>query len=694
MKSLPSKKRIKYLRLLAVAIILTIAAGWILTGYLGGVADKIFKGRVERDANVIVASIRDSADDVEQAAYVLSQAEQLAAALSSGSPADLARANKLLDRVKGSLRMSISYLLDRNGLTVSSTNRSDATSYVGKSFATRSYAKGALAGRLTAYFAVGILTGERGYYAAAPVVDSKGTIKGVVVSKRNIDFFDDFFRNYPNAFLVSPEGIIFASSRPELLFRTMWPVDERKRAELLASKQFGNIRFEPLLAAEPRTGTNAGFNGKDHYVQRLPIGHNGWTLVLMEQPDIVSNYRLFGIALTGVFGLLLLLFFNVLLNKSKSLEAARGLLKAKDDWRRTFDAVPDLIAAIDSDNRILMMNRALAKRLGMSPDDAIGRRCYELLHCSQEPSPSCPHLSMLISGKSESVSLFEKHLNGDFIVTTTPILAEDGTIESSVHVMHDVSEHKRLIEEVNRNQNLESIGLLAGGLAHDFNNVLNIIYGNITFARMLAGDNKAIAESLTDAEEACERAKNLGIRLQAFSQGSSPVKEPIVLAALIGEAAETIFEGSNIMHSISTAEDIFPVKADPGQIRRVFDKLLTNAKEAMPESGTIKIEIENYVDDGKKESLLGSGHYVRITLQDDGRGIPEEHLLKIFDPYFSTKDSFSQKGLGLGLSMCYSVLKRHRGHIFVESKLGVGTSITLYLPASEDETKNSPERWL
>ncbi len=411
----------------------------------------------------------------------------------------------------------------------------------------------------------------------------------------------------------------------------------------------------------------------------------------MEPPEIVSNYRLFGILLTIVFGLLLLFFINVLLHKDKSLEAARDLLKAKDDWERTFDAVPDLIAIIDNNCSILRMNRSMADRLGISKEEAVGRSCYELVHGSQVPPSSCPHQRMLDSGKSESGSLFEKNLNGDFIVTAAPILAENGTIESSVHVMHDVTEMKRLSDEVYRIRNLESIGLLAGGLSHDFNNVLNIIYGNITFAKMLAEGNRAIAEPLTDAEEACERARELGIRLQAFSQVSSPVKEPITLPAIIEDAAGTLFNGSHISHTLSVAIDVLPVEADPRQIRQMFENILTNAKEAMSDGGTVKIGIENYVVDGNKGLPLGSGLYVRIELQDDGKGIPEENLPKIFDPYFSTKDTYSQRGLGLGLSICHTILKRHGGLISVESELGIGTRVTIYLQASMEETKLTPE---
>ncbi|MFA7405961.1 MAG: ATP-binding protein, partial [Pelobacteraceae bacterium] len=723
---------------------------------------------------------------------------------------------RLLDRIKNNFEMSHCYLMDKNGVTVASSNRNENNGFVGTSFANRPYFAGAAAGRLTTYFALGKITRERGYFASIPVIGSDGTITGVVAVKRNVTIVEEFFKKYSHVYLASPEGIIFISSRPDFLFRSLWPVAERKRSELLTSGQFGDIAFEPLLAAEPGTGTYVRFENEEHYLQRLPFGRDGWSLVVMDDPGIVSSYRMFGIMLTAVFALLLLFFFNLLLYKNRSLETARDLLKSRDDWKLTFDTVPDFIAIIGADYRITSMNSAMAKRLSISPQEAVGRLCYELLHGSQEPPASCPHRRMLASGRTEFEASFNKNLNGYFIITAAPVLAEDGTIASSIHVMHDISELKKLeqslkeyaqrlefvleasndaswewdirtdqcvlnsmfyemleytpgevdinfdllmktihpddvyelekaltglmlgqnriypvqcrmvtksgklrhvmgrgkivmfdedglpskmagvvtdvtemkqlSDEVNRINNLESIGLLSGGLAHDFNNVLNIIYGNISFVKMLAGGESAFLEPLNDAEEACERAKELGIRLQALSHGSAPFKEPLALAELIEDTAVTLFKGANISHSLFAAADVISIEADPRQIRQVFENLLTNAKESMSAGGTVAIYINNYLVGDNKILPLAAGRYVCIILQDDGKGIPEENLPKIFDPYFSTKDTFSQRGLGLGLSICHAILKRHNGHISVVSTVKIGTRVALYLPTSVVET--------
>lgn len=685
MKFWPLTRSNKYLGVFVVAMMVTIAAGWLLTGFLGRVAEKEFKLDSGLRASRTASFLQDNLEVVTNAAKSLGPADAIVAALASGSSADLEKANRLLDRIKDNFEMTICYLIDRNGLTVASTDRHEKNSFVGQSFVSRPYFTGAMKGHLTTYFALGKVSRERGYYAAVPVIGNRGTITGVLVIKRNVAPVEEFFKKDPHAYLVSPEGIIFISSRKEDLYRSLWPVTEKQRQELLASGQFGSLTFAPLLETEPRSGTYVRFLNENHYVQRLPFGSEGWTLVMIEHPHVVASYRLFGMILTAVFTLLLLLFFFVLQYKNKSLETARELLKARDDWKRTFDTVPDLIATIDSNHRIINMNRAMAERLGISQNEAVGRRCCELVHGSQEPPPSCPHRRSFLSGRAEAETLFELNLNGDFIVTVSPLLAEDGSVESSVHVMHDVTEMKRLGEEVNRNNNLAAIGLLAGGLAHDFNNLLTVIYGNISFAKMLARNNAAIVEPLADAEVGCERARDLGISLQVFSQGSSPDRVPLALVALIEDAAREQFEGTNITYTIVAAEGLLPVEVEPQQIRQLFQNLLLNAKEAMSAGGTVQVNMDNYLVADQRGLPLRPGSYVCITIKDAGTGIPEQNLPKILDPYFSTKDTFSQKGLGLGLFICHTILKQHDGHLAVASTVGIGTTVTIFLPATVNE---------
>ncbi len=701
MKSHRSKRTTTYLRLFVVAILLTLAAGWLLTDFLGTVAEKGFKKECEREAILTHLFLHDNLDNATNAAKSLGPAEAIVAALASGSSSDLERANSLLDRINNNFEMSVCYLIDRNGLTIASSNRKEKVSFVGQSFANRPYFTGAATGGLTTYFALGKVSHERGYYAAVPVIDSAGTLTGVVVVKRTVAPVEAFFKKYAHAFLVSPEGIIFITGREEFLFTSLWPVDEEQRAGLLASQQFGNISFTPLLATEPESGTYVRLDDEKHYVQRLPFGSDGWTLILLDHPEIVIAYQLFGIVLTLVFTLLLIFFFKILLYKNRSLELTSDLLKSREDFERALQGYAQRL------EYVLEGSNDATWEWDIIADQAIlNKRYYEMIE--YPPGEVNADFAFFIKTiHPEDLADVQRRVQDNLegktseyeaqyrLVTRSGKLRhvmgrgkvvsfdEEGRPRKVAGVITDVTEMKRLSEEVNRISNLESIGLLSGGLAHDFNNVLNIIYGNISFAKMLANGNAAVIEPLTDAEEACEHARELGLRLQSFSQQNAPVLELLLLPDLIAQVAGTLFKGANILHTITVADDLYPVEGDPRQIRQVLENLLTNAKEAMPAGGRVTINIANYLADGKSGLPLAAGHYVCILLQDEGHGIAAEKLSKIFDPYYSTKDTYSQKGLGLGLTTCHAILKRHNGHISVESTVGIGTKVTLYLPSAE-----------
>jgi two-component system cell cycle sensor histidine kinase/response regulator CckA len=224
---------------------------------------------------------------------------------------------------------------------------------------------------------------------------------------------------------------------------------------------------------------------------------------------------------------------------------------------------------------------------------------------------------------------------------------------------------------------LESLGVLAGGIAHDFNNLLMGILGNVSLAKMLGSDE--IKEILSEAEKASKKASRLTEQLLTFSKGGEPVKEKTSIDNVIRESAELILHGSNVKCQCKFPENLWKVKADKGQISQVIDNIVINADQAMPEGGRILITADNVVLKKGNKLSLPEGKYIKITIGDEGMGIPEEYLEKIFDPYFSTK----LKGHGLGMTTVYSIIRKHEGNIKVESILGKGTTFYIYLPAVE-----------
>jgi PAS domain S-box-containing protein len=236
-------------------------------------------------------------------------------------------------------------------------------------------------------------------------------------------------------------------------------------------------------------------------------------------------------------------------------------------------------------------------------------------------------------------------------------------------------------EQVYQAQKLESIGILAGGIAHDFNNLLATIIGNVSLAKMMIRPEDKIFSILTRAENTCLRAKDLTQQLLTFSRGGEPIKKIISINKIIQDSANIALKGSKVGCEFRLPENIWPIEADEGQMMQVFNNLFINAREAMLEGGTIKVQAENLNLARDNELQLPEGTYVKITIQDQGFGIAEENLPKIFDPFFTTKPT----GTGLGLTIVYSIIKRHKGLIKITSKLGVGTTCQVYLPASHKE---------
>lgn len=269
------------------------------------------------------------------------------------------------------------------------------------------------------------------------------------------------------------------------------------------------------------------------------------------------------------------------------------------------------------------------------------------------------------------------------------LTSENGQVTSLCGLMVDITKSKKMEEELLKAQKLESIGLLAGGIAHDFNNILMAIWGNISLARMDAPPDSRIFERLTAAEKANRQATELTQQLLTFSKGGAPIKRTASIAALIRDSAEFVLRGSNVRCELLVSDDLCPVEVDEGQISQVINNLIINADQAMPEGGVIQVRAENVIlEDPSPGPPLKRGAYIRLTIADQGIGIRPEHISRIFDPYFTTK----QKGSGLGLATAYSVIKKHDGYICVDSKLGVGTTFTVYLPAAERKIPQGASR--
>ncbi|MGA2228415.1 MAG: ATP-binding protein [Syntrophobacteraceae bacterium] len=247
------------------------------------------------------------------------------------------------------------------------------------------------------------------------------------------------------------------------------------------------------------------------------------------------------------------------------------------------------------------------------------------------------------------------------------------------------ADRKKIDAELLNAKKLEATGVLAGGIAHDFNNLLFVIMGNINMAQLKIEDDHEAQKHLIEAEKACLRAKDLTQKFITFSSGGGPVKRLVSMSDLVSSVVSLVLSGSITSSEIDTPSDLWLVEVDENQIRQVFTGILENARESMPRGGIVSIRAENVEIDAEIDAegiAPNAGRYVKVVISDEGIGISEENMPKVFDPYFSTKYRGNQKGMGFGLAIAHSVIKKHNGSIEVESIPGKGTTVSILIPAS------------
>jgi PAS domain S-box-containing protein len=363
--------------------------------------------------------------------------------------------------------------------------------------------------------------------------------------------------------------------------------------------------------------------------------------------------------------------------KDESLKQSQELLQLQ------FSRMPVGCIVWGDDYRVRSWNPAAEKIFGYSTEEAIGRTANELIVPEEVRLKSGAIWTGLMSGDTAAGDLIENITKSGRTIlcewTNTRLSSRDGAMMGVISMVQDVTDRREREQEQLKMQKLESLGLLAGGIAHDFNNILTAILGNVTLVRMKMSPDNPWYRQLDEAVAATYSAKDLTHQLLTFSRGGAPVRKAMALEQLIRDSAGFAVRGVNVKCDFSFEEGLWPADIDESQMARVFSNLVINACQAMPAGGVIRINARNE-DIGKKSGLpLGEGRYVAISIEDQGIGIPEENLQKIFDPYFTTK----QIGSGLGLAVTYSIVKNHRGHITVRSHVGQGSTFTVYLPASD-----------
>ncbi len=387
----------------------------------------------------------------------------------------------------------------------------------------------------------------------------------------------------------------------------------------------------------------------------------------------------------------------------KSSLSDTGLKNELFDFLLSF--MSKTVLAIDNRGIIIYCNKHAEQMLGKSCSEIIGKNIDETVvfvnEQTLEPYGSVMEILINRSGRMEiRCIILGKEGETRAVTVRSDILRKEGKAGGIyVLVIEDCFYREMQEEELLRTRKLESVGLLAGGIAHDFNNILTGIITNLFMARMSAYQNTEACQLIAEAEKAAFKATTLTKQLLTFSQSGAPIKESVNIRQLIEETVGFSLSGSNVDYILKFDENISPVEVDRGQIDQVVNNLVINAAQAMPEGGTVTVSVENRtimggypIEEQRSASRplpLPDGDYVKVSVIDEGPGIPKKHINKIFDPYFTTKPDST----GLGLTIVYSILKKHGGYIEVESQQGSGARFSFYLPSAEDNKtpEDTPE---
>jgi len=358
-----------------------------------------------------------------------------------------------------------------------------------------------------------------------------------------------------------------------------------------------------------------------------------------------------------------------------------------------FNAIPDIIGIQKVDHTIIRYNEAGYKFLGLSPDQAIGKKCYELIG-RDRPCSFCASVEALKTKKPALIEKFIPETKSWLEARSYPVLDENGEVKYLIEHIRNITERKKLEVQLFQSQKMESVGRLAGGIAHDFNNMLGVILGYSDFALESLSPSESAYGDIIEIKKAANHSAELTKQLLAFARKQTI--SPVLLD--LNDSIESMLKmlkrliGEDIDLAWIPGKDIWKIEMDLSQLNQILVNLCVNARDAI--SGTGKLTIETGVavfDEEYCNEHYGfvPGEYAKLIVSDDGCGISKEALDSIFEPFYTTKTS--SKGTGLGLATVYGIVRQNEGFINVYSEPEKGSSFRIYLKKSDNAKPVDPQ---
>ena len=377
-------------------------------------------------------------------------------------------------------------------------------------------------------------------------------------------------------------------------------------------------------------------------------------------------------------------------DSTERIRAEQLLRESEATLMSMMDSMPAGVWWFDEAGEVEYLNSRFSELFGYGPEEI-----PTVAEWFRQAYPDPEQRAMLVAARDALMA--EARLGGQPVPPQeTLVSCKDGSVRHiivntqfsqgrTLEIFTDITEQEFIHNELLKVQKMESLGVLAGGIAHDFNNILTGIMGNVSFAQMLLEPGNQAIKPLAAAEKASLRAAELAHQLLTFAKGGQPIKKVISVPRLVAEAVSLSLRGTNVQGKLEICADLHDIEADEGQINQAFNNIVINAAHAMSGGGTLTISGENMLMESGNRFSLPPGYYVKLLFKDEGCGIRGADLENIFDPYFTTKSG----GNGLGLASTLSIIRKHGGHIQVQSELGAGTTFTFYLPSTKETSQQS-----
>jgi PAS domain S-box-containing protein len=379
---------------------------------------------------------------------------------------------------------------------------------------------------------------------------------------------------------------------------------------------------------------------------------------------------------------------------AERIQTEKELRNAKEEWERTFNAITDVVCIQDTAMKVRRVNQAVTTHFGLTPEELVGKHCYEIFRKGLGVCPGCPELKTIRDLKPHRCEMRHEALGKIFEITVSPVLNEENELEGIVHIAKDITEQRKLEARISHSNKIEAIGTLAGGIAHDFNNILSAILGYAEVGRMrLPADNPAKSD-IEGVIKAGQRARELVKHILAFSRKTEHALVHVPIQSVTKEAMKLLRASipANIEFRTNFAAPYSYILADPSHVHQIIMNLGTNAYHAMQENGGVLTVSLQEISAGERGLAdLPAARCIELEISDTGHGILPEIRDKIFDPYFTTKEI--GKGTGLGLSVVHGIVKNYNGTVTVDSAAGNGATFRIYFPlvSTEPEEKGTDD---